>query len=524
MFLGISKLFTFRGHTGCVEATQTLQRRRRIVSVRTRIVATITLVAGLGMLAVGGAVYIAEHRRIIAQVDERLEANLDSARFIVGQGSGQDAAGNPKPWLSAKAALEAVVQRMGPDDNTGALGVAEGAAALVPGVPLDIDLLSVPGFLTHITTNISDNPVLGTYAEEGVTWRYVVVPITMTGSPPPEQVFFVMAYDVEAELAEINDATRVFLLAAGIVLAVIAGAAWIVAGRLLRPLRHMRETAERISARSLSERLPIEGRDDVSELATTMNAMLDRLDAAMDSQRQLLSDVGHELKTPITIVRGYVEVMDPTDAADVRETQELATDELDRMAQLVQDLASAARLHGPAPISPVATDAADLVHQIVRKADGIEGARVSTGSVAEVVVDVDPARITQALLQFAQNGVTHGGGELEIGSTATDSELRFWVRDNGPGVAPALRESIFERFHRSTTGGSGLGLNIVDVIAKAHGGHAGVTDPDEGAGSVFFISVPRTAARYVALSSTYPTASATAGTDERDGVGLDSDR
>lgn len=499
------------------------QRRRRIVSVRTRIVATITLVAGLGMLAVGGAVYVAEHRRILAQIDERLEANLDSARFIVGQGAGHDAAGNPKPWISATAALEAVVQRMGPDDNTGALGVAEGAAALVPGVPLDVDLLAEPGFLKHITRTASDVPLRGTYAEDGVTWRYVIVPIALTGSAPPEQVFFVMAYDVDAELAEINDATRVFLLAAAIVLVVIAGAAWIVAGRLLRPLRHMRATAERISARSLSERLPIEGRDDVSELASTMNAMLDRLDAAMDSQRQLLSDVGHEMKTPITIVRGYIEVMDPSDPADVRETQALATDELDRMAQLVQDLASAARLHGPAPISPVATDAADLLHQIVRKAEGIEGASVTTGDVAEVVVSVDPARITQALLQFAQNAVTHGGGELEIGSTASDGDVRFWVRDHGPGVAPSQRAMIFERFHRSSTGGSGLGLNIVDVIAKAHGGSAGITDPADGPGSVFYISVPRTQQHVVPMRS-YLTASESAGSDERDGVALDSDR
>lgn len=484
-------------------------KRQRIVSVRTRIVATITLVAALGFLAVGVTLYVVEHGKILAQIDERLEANLESARFIVEQGAVTN--GTTEPWPSATAALEAVVQRMSPDDNTGAAGIVNGRAALVPGVPLDVDLLVAPGFIDHIDATISDQPRRGTYAEEGVTWRYVGIPITLTGSPAPETVVFTMVYDVSAELEEINELAVLYLVTAGIVLVLTAGAAWVVAGRLLRPLRQMRRTAERISARSLSERLPVHGRDDVSELAGTMNAMLDRLDAAMDSQRQLVSDVGHELKTPMTIVRGYLEVMDPTDPADVRDTQNLAIDELDRMAQLVQDLASSARLHGPAPISPVATDASDLLHQIIRKAEGIDGATVTAGPIADVVFPVDPARITQALLQLAQNGVTHGGGELIIGSTVRDDTVHLWVRDHGRGVPPEARETIFERFQRSDAGGSGLGLNIVDVIARAHGGSAGVADPPSGSGAVFYLSLPRLA-------------SATAPAERTPGHGVDSHR
>lgn len=462
------------------------------MSVRTRIVATITIVTAIGMLAVVGAVYLVEHGRVLSQIDERLAANVASARYIVEQGPMLRPGTPSEGWANTSSAAEAVVQRMSPDDNTGALGIADGRAVLAPGVPLDVDLLSAPGFVAHIDRTVTNEPRLGTYAEEGVTWRYVAIPIRLTGSPPPETVVFVMAYDVEAELSEINAATRVYLIATGVVLLLTAGAAWVVAGRLLRPVRRMRETAELISARSLAERLPVNGRDDVSELAGTMNAMLDRLDAAMNSQRSLLSDVGHELKTPITIVRGYVEVMDPEDPDDVRETQHLAIDELDRMARLVQDLAAAARLHGPAPVSPRTTDAGDLLKQIARKAEGIDGASVSLGPVADVVVNVDPARITQAMLQLAQNGVTHGGGRLVIGSTATDDRVRLWVRDHGPGVAVTARQKVFERFHRSDGGsGSGLGLNIVDVIARAHGGTAEVTDPVHGPGAVFSVTLPR---------------------------------
>lgn len=501
-------------HTGRVGLSSGVGNgdRRRIVSVRTRIVATITLVTALGMAAVVTAVYLVEYGRVLRQIDERLTASLASARYIVEQGWGLRADGTPREWPHAMAAAEAVVQRMSPDDNTGAVGIAEGRATLVPGVPLDVDLLSAPGFLPHLADTVTDEPRRGTYADDGVTWRYVAIPIHLEGSPPPDSVLFAMAYDVEGELAEVNGATQVYLIASGIVLLVIAGAAWAVAGRLLRPLRRMRETADQISARSLAERLPVEGRDDVSELASTMNAMLDRLDAAMNSQRQLLSDVGHELKTPITIVRGYIEVMDANDPADVRETQELATDELDRMARLVQDLASTARLHGPAPVSPHPTDAGDLVQQIARKAEGIEGARITRGPIADVVVSLDAARITQAMLQLAQNGVTHGGGDLEIGSTATADELLLWLRDHGPGVAPSRRTAIFERFNRSEGGGSGLGLNIVDVIARAHGGSVAVTDPSHGPGAVFTLTLPRDA------QATVPAV------DGRTGHGLDSHR
>jgi signal transduction histidine kinase len=320
------------------------------------------------------------------------------------------------------------------------------------------------------------------------------VPFTVAGSPPPETVTFAMASDLDAELAALNSSARLYIIVTSIAVLLIAGVSLLVATRLLRPLREMRETARRVSAQSLSERLPIHGRDDVSELAETMNDMLDRLSDALDSQRRLLSDVGHELKTPITIVRGYVEVMDPVDPRDVRETQDLAIDELDRMGGLVQDLAGAASLYGPAPVSLQPVDAADLVRQIARKAAAIEGAQVTVGELAEVAVRLDPARITQAILQLAQNAVTHGDGRLELGCRVVGDALEFSVRDHGPGVPPELRAAVFDRFVRGGdeargTRGSGLGLAIVRLIAQAHGGTAAVADA-EGGGALFTITIP----------------------------------
>ncbi|WP_425838016.1 sensor histidine kinase [Microbacterium sp. PA5] len=463
--------------------------RRLRMSVRTRIVAVITLVAAIGLISVGATVYLVERAVSLEAIEDRLQDNLDSARFIVGEGP--DDTGT---WPSADEALRAVVQRMSPDDNTGALGIVDGRAVLRSGVDLDLDLTSAPGFVAHVSSEVTGaDPVIGTYAEEGVVWRYLAAPIAVVGGDAATgaEVIFTMAYDVSAELGEINGTAQAYLVAAGIALLVIAVVATIVSTRLLRPLRRMRETAERVSAQSLGERLPVQGRDDVSELASTMNDMLDRLDGALDSQRQLLSDVGHELKTPITIVRGNLEVMDADDPDDVRETQALAIDELERMDRLVQDLSAAAALHGPSPVTTARVDAGELVQQIVRKAQGIEGAEVDAGPIADVVARVDPGRITQAMLQLSQNGVTHGRGRIEIGSRVVDDTLELWVRDHGPGVPDADKAVVFDRFHRGSTAhaGSGLGLNIVQVIARAHGGSVRVDDAP-GGGALFVISLP----------------------------------
>jgi len=475
--------------------------RRRLphISVRTRVITVIALVSALGMLSVGVIVYAVERQRIVAQIEERLEVALESARFIVEDGevgSGE--------WASATQALAAVVQRVAPDDNTGAMGIVDGRAALVPGVPLDVDLQDFSGLVPRVIAETErSGAVIGSFTFEGDTIRYLATALTIEGSPAPNTVQFVMAYDVGAELREIDTAARVFLIAAASAIVVIVVVGALVASRLLRPVREMRRMAERISGQALSERLPIRGNDDVSQLASTMNDMLDRLDGALESQRSLLSDVGHELKTPITIVRGHVEVMDAANQADVEETRALVVDELDRMGRLVQDLARAAALHGPAPVRPLQTDAADLTEHIIRLASATPGAEVTAGEVADVVAPLDGERLTQAMLQLVQNAVSHGDGEIVIGSAVVGDSIEFSVRDHGPGVPDGDKARVFERFQRGGerdggdgadgaaphAPGSGLGLAIVQTIARGHGGLARVGDAP-GGGAVFVISVP----------------------------------
>lgn len=473
---------------------------RRGLAVRTRIVLVLTIVSAIAVLSVGIVVYAEERARVLSQVDDRLRDNLETARFIVD--AGDPSASEATTWDDSEQALYAIVQRMSPDDNTGAVGVVAGRAAYAPGTETDIDLTSEPGFLPFVVEGAGRHPRMGTYAKGDVSWRYLVAPIQIEGTvdaapaeDTPPHVMYVMAYDLNGELAEINTAARVYLIASAGAVVLIASSGGLVASRLLRPVRRMNDMAARISAHALKERLPIQGRDDVSELAVTMNAMLNRLDDALDSQRRLLSDVGHELKTPLTVVRGHLEVMDAADAGDVVETRDLVVDELSRMATLVQDLTAAAALHGPKPLALHPVDAADLVARVVRKASGIEGAAVRMGEVAETVAPLDDARITQALLQLVQNAVTHGGGDVVIDSRIQGDLLELRVRDHGAGVPADMREAIFERFRRGDDAGdragSGLGLHIVRVIAHAHGGDARVENMPDG-GARFIIAVPTT--------------------------------
>jgi two-component system, OmpR family, sensor kinase len=469
--------------------------RLRTWTVRSRIVGLLTALTLVSVFAAGTIAYLVERNRVLEQVDRNLESALEGASFTVSSAE--------SPWASTEEALRTVVQRLAPDDNTGTLGIVDGRAAWRPGTATDLQLESLPGFVDRVVAETAgDRTVMGTFVDDqGRAVRYVAAPVLLgdggaDAAPQPSAVF-VTAYDVAGELAEINEAARVFTITALVAVAVTFLVGLWVSGRLLRPIRRMREVAERSSAASLTERIPVgESRDDVSQLAVTVNGMLDRLGGALDSQRELLRDVGHELKTPITIVRGHLELVDPADPRDVEATRELAIDELDRMARLVDDLRAAARLRDPSAFAMRPTDLAALTEQIASKARAIEGAELEREvASAPVTARLDPDRITQAMLQLVANAVRHARGPIAIGSRVRGDDVELFVRDRGPGVPAELREAIFERFRRGVAegrgdGGSGLGLSIVQLIAQTHGGRARVIDPPDGVGAEFVLALP----------------------------------
>ncbi len=457
------------------------------VSVRARITLAITLAAALGMFVVGAVVYTVERNRIAEAVHDRLIAQLDAAKGIV--------ADPPEGgWVDARDAVSGILQLLVPGETSGALGLIDGDVALVSGVGMRVDLEDDPGFITHvITETAAGEAVVGTYRGDGHNWAYLASPVAVAADPDTDAVF-VAAYDLDLEFGGLDLSAQAYLYTAVGAVAVLGAVAWFVSTRLMRPLRQMGQIADRVSALSLEERLPVRGNDDVSELARTMNGMLDRLDDAMGAQRRLLGDVGHELKTPLTIVHGYLDVMDARDEIDIENTRRLAIDEIERMSRLVADLVDVAAALDEKGLQRAHVPAGQLLRTIAQKAGMIAGTQLVLGPVAEADAELDAARITQAVLQLVQNAVTHGGGEVDLSSRLVGDDLQIVVRDHGAGIPDADKARIFERFQRLQRGGrgtdgSGLGLTIVQLIAEQHGGEITVADA-VGGGSRFVLSVP----------------------------------
>ena len=442
------------------------------------------LAAAAGMLVAGATSYLVQRERILAGVDDRLAGAVSDVQFVASDLQAQ----------SLDEVLAALVERLRPGTDESAFALRDASTAVVPGGDIDFHLERDTGFVTRVLDETSQGVVRGTAVTADRTVRYVAIPVTLDGEAA--EGVFVVAVDVGARLAPLTDAFRTFAIVALISLVVVGLVGWFVSGRLLRPIRQLRETAARITASDLSERIAVTGSDDVSDLTVTVNDMLDRLDGALTAQRQLLDDVGHELKTPVTIVRGHLELMDAANPADVAETRELAIDELDRMSNLVRDISDLAAAHGTLRLRREPTDVAALTARVRTKAAALSSAHTWTVSgSAPVVALLDPERITQALLQLCANAISHGApdGLIEIGSAQRGDRLRFWVRDHGEGIEPELQQVIFERFRRGAVGrgatGSGLGLAIVGAIAGSHDGTVAVasTPPD---GARFTIDIP----------------------------------
>lgn len=280
------------------------------------------------------------------------------------------------------------------------------------------------------------------------------------------------------------------------ILAVLTVVGWFAIGAILAPLQGIRHAADHLTVADMTQRLPSSGDDGIAGFSQTVNSMLDRLEGSVDTQRQLLDDVRHELKTPITIVRGHLEMMDAADPGDVEATRAIGIGELDRLTRLVEDIdllaAAEADDYAMAPV-----DVGALSARIAEMVSVIPGHDWSLTAAASGSVVGDADRLLQAWVQLADNASKYApeGTPIELGSALDPHELRLWVQDHGPGVPPAARHRIFRRFDRGqrrrSVGGSGLGLAIVDAIAKGHGGSCDVSDTP-GGGATFTIRLPQT--------------------------------
>lgn len=324
--------------------------------------------------------------------------------------------------------------------------------------------------------------------------RYLAVPVF--GSAGTRLGVLVVAQSVDVQRADVDEATRAAALTSLVMVAVSAALAFLAADRILAPVRTLTRTARSISEGDLTRRIEVRGTDELSELTRTFNDMLDRIEQAFAGQRDFINDASHELRTPITIIRGHLELLsdDPRERA---ETVTMLTDELDRMSRMVNDLLMLAKSERPDFLALEAVDVDELVLELHEKAMGLAPRRwllVEPDTARRILADRQ--RVTQAVMQLAQNAVQHTteGDEIELGVRADRGVVRFRVRDTGPGVASQDVERIFDRFARAAadrrrSDGAGLGLAIVRVIAEAHGGVVELQGRP-GRGAVFTLALP----------------------------------
>ena len=446
--------------------TSGLPVRYRIAIAVGLLVAVALTAAGLLMLLIGGA-------RIEENIHD--DAAQEMAEFEEFQRTGLDP-GTGESFRSLERLLRVYLELNVPAASELMLGYWDGGLRVASASNRQA-LLRDKAFVEAVDSTVRSATGSRTITTAQGEVYFDVLPVRDDSN----EGAFIVAFFVDDEKQDLYELLRIYAVAAVMALGLATALAAWQAGRLLTPVRTLREIAEEISETDLSRRLPVTGNDDLTDLTRTFNAMLSRLDQAFEGQRAFLDDAGHELRTPLTILRGHLELLDEHDADEVDHTRTLLLDEVDRMSRLVDDLILLTKADRPGFVAPDVVDVGGLVYRVVGKTRGLGDRRWVVDAAPRETARVDEQRITQALVQLAQNAVKHTGpgDEVGLGVTVDDGSVEFWVRDGGPGVPDDAKDRIFDRFVRLRTDdpeGFGLGLSIVSAIAEAHGGSVRVED------------------------------------------------
>ncbi|PRY50578.1 signal transduction histidine kinase [Geodermatophilus tzadiensis] len=460
--------------------------RRRLAprAARTRIIGWVLLMVLMALAVVTLVTWQLLVRATNERMDVALTAEVGEFRRII-EGNVDPRSG--EPFRSVADVLQTMITYNLARPNEKFLGYVDGGYRFQSRIEAPV-LLSEDTAFTRLVASV-EQTTSGRYASGAGEVRYLAVPVSLEGDP--SRGVAVVAYFADQERQAADDTATLMLGVGAVTLLLAAAGAWVVAGRVLAPVRAVAHTAQGITETDLSGRIPVDGRppDELTDLAVAVNAMLDRVETGVAAQRRFLDDAGHELRTPITIVRGHLDVLDPADPDDVRQTVALVDDELERMNRMVSELLLLARAEQPEFVRPQPVDVAELTAEVFGKVQRLGDRDWQLGALARADLLLDPQRLTQAVVALADNAAryTAPGDRIVLGSRLTGGQLLVWVDDTGPGIAEADQARVFERFARGGSGarrsdGAGLGLSIVQAIAAAHGGRVELhSRPGDGA-------------------------------------------
>ncbi len=428
---------------------------------------------------VGAFIYL----RFASELDHTIDAGLESrADEVIALGKESDSGLGDS---TREEASDSFAQVIGPDGglldssevvDAGPLLGAEALRRARTG-PTFLDRASLPG--VEDESRLLAVPV----RDEGRT--YVVVVGTSTA-------------DRDEALADLR---RLLLIGGPLALLLASLAAYGVAAASLAPVEAMRARAAEISAADPERRLPVPPTgDELGRLGATLNEMLDRLGEALRHERAFVADASHELRTPLAILQTELELAlaDGRSPAELRAAISSATEEVDRLTQLAEDLLTIAQTEGgELPLRRDRVEVDEILERVrlryarrAADADRPIAVRVEPG----LELSADAMRLDQVVGNLVDNSLRYGSGTIEIEALAAADAVEVHVRDRGPGFPEEFVERAFERFSRASTarhdGGSGLGLAIAQTVVHAHGGEVHAENRPDGGADVWF-AIPR---------------------------------
>ena len=441
--------------------------------IRVRLTLAFTAVMALVLAGMSFFVYHRVGSALLASIDQSLRSqSADVSRLDRGRVDLDSAAGG------------GVAQIIRPDGRI--------VSSDPPGLPRLLDARALASALAGGRTLRS-----GQLPGLRERWRVLVEPASVRG----RKAVLVVAKSFEARNETLDHLLDELLIAGPLALILAAAAGYGLAAAALRPVDAMRSRAKKISASTPGVRLPVPpARDEVSRLAETLNEMLARLEAALAHERRFVADASHELRTPLALLKAELDLAlrRRRTRDELEQALHSASEETDRLTRLAEDLLLIARSDaGGLPIRRQPVPAAQVLEVVASRFSGLARERERPLEVLPpdgLVLDADPTRLEQALGNLVENALEHGRGPIALSARPRGDLVELHVVDSGQGFPQEFIASAFDRFSRSdearSGGGSGLGLSIVELIARAHGGATGVENR-AGGGADVWIAVAR---------------------------------
>jgi two-component system OmpR family sensor kinase len=442
------------------------------VPIRLRLTIVFTLAMAALLTVTGGFLYF----RLGAEMLRTVDAALLSEAGAVAAGIGQQGVAFGAPDAADTRTLGSFAQILGPRGAVLETSPAVGGSPAVPAAMLPH--MRGPTYIDRVVPGIKG------------TARIVVV--------PQDGVWVVTGTSLQNRDAMLSQLLVLMLAGGPVTLAIASAAGWAMAGAALRPVERMSREAAAISVSEPGRRLPIPvGRDEITRLGNTLNAMLGRLEAAFDRERRFVDDASHELRTPLAILKAELDLAQSRS----RTSQELqaavrsAAEEADRLTALAETLLVFSRAEGGRmPLHREQTRLDELLQDACSAlaaqaaAAGVDVRVVRHG----VTAFVDPVRVRQAVDNIVNNALGHTprGGQVRVSAIRDGETVRLTVEDTGAGFDPAFLPRAFDPFARGPSEkagsgqGAGLGLAIVRATAEAHGGRAAAANRVEGGARV----------------------------------------